>query len=233
MSNFITGAPEPAATLRDYDRWAPSYDHHDNPMVAATAWVMDRAPLAVAGARVVEIGCGTGRNLARVLAGAPASYLGVDGSPGMLAVARTRAEARDPRVSFALAEVAAGVPVADGGADVALIVLVLEHVAALAPLGAELARIVAPGGHVRVVEIHADRIAAGTVAHFQVDDGEVRFTSAAHPPAAVAAALTTAGFAIRSMAEHRAEGALLAAVPKLAKHAGGAVVLDVVGTRAR
>ncbi|MCE9575952.1 MAG: class I SAM-dependent methyltransferase [Deltaproteobacteria bacterium] len=231
MSNDLDG-PEPTATLRDYDRWAQTYDHHENPMVAATAWVMDHAPLAVRDARVVELGCGTGRNVGRVLTGAPRSYLGVDGSPGMLAVARQRPEAADPRVEFALAELGAGLPVADRGADVALIVLVLEHVAALAPLCAELARIVAPGGHARIVEIHADRVAAGTVAHFKLDDGEVRFTSAAHPPAALAAALTAAGFAVTALVEHRSEGALLAAVPKLAKHAGGAVVLDVIATRA-
>jgi SAM-dependent methyltransferase len=231
VSNEPADGPEPAATLRDYDRWARTYDRDPNPMIAATAWVLDQAPLAVAGARVVEIGCGTGRNLARVLAGGAVAYLGVDGSPNMLAAARARAEAADPRVEFAQAEVGDGLPVADAACDAALIVLVLEHLAALAPLCAELARIVRPGGHVRIVELHADRIAAGTVAHFQLDDGEVRFTSAAHAPAALAAALTDAGFGAVRFVEHRAAGALLAAVPKLAKHAGGAVVLDLVATR--
>src|SRR5688500_1417055 len=88
----------PEETLAGYDRWAGSYDAMANPMVAATELVLDRAPLACTGLDVIEFGCGTGRNVARVLREGARSYRGVDGSPGMLA--RARAEIADPRASF-------------------------------------------------------------------------------------------------------------------------------------
>ena len=87
----------------------------------------------------------------------------------------------------------------------------------------------APGARLRILELHPDRIAAGTGAHF-VDDGvERRLRSIAHAPAAIEAALRAAGFASSSRA-WIAEGALLEAVPRLAKHAGRPVVLDVTAT---
>ena len=45
-----------ADTLAAYDRWATHYDADDNPLIAATAWVLAQVPLPVAGARVVELG---------------------------------------------------------------------------------------------------------------------------------------------------------------------------------
>jgi len=77
----------PSDTLSGYDRWAASYDHETNPVIAATSWVLDHAPLGCADAEVVELGCGTGRNIPRVLGEGARSYVGVDGSYGMLNMA--------------------------------------------------------------------------------------------------------------------------------------------------
>lgn len=215
-------------TLAAYDRWATHYDHDDNPLVAATGWVLTHAPLPVAGARVVELGCGTGRHAAPLLAAGAIAYLGVDGSAGMLA--RAQARVADPRAAWLTADLAALPPCPGPRFDRALIVLVLEHVAAPAALFAALAGWLAPGAVLRILELHPERIAAGTAAHF-VDGGvEHRFASFAHEPEALIAALTAAGFAATAQA-WRAEGPLLAAVPRLAKHAGRPVVLDVTATR--
>ena len=107
----------------------------------------------------------------------------------------------------------------------------LEHVADPAPLFAALATWLAPGATLRILELHPDRIAAGTMAHFVDADGtEHRFASHAHAPAALLAALAAAGFTATATA-WPAAGDLLAAVPRLAKHAGRPVVLDVTATR--
>ncbi|MBL8622195.1 MAG: class I SAM-dependent methyltransferase [Myxococcales bacterium] len=215
-------------TLAAYDRWATHYDHDDNPLVAATGWVLAHAPLPVAGARVVELGCGTGRHAAPVLAAGAVAYLGVDGSAGMLAQAQARVA--DPRAAWLTADLAALPPCPGPRFDRALIALVLEHVAAPAPLFAALAGWLAPGATLRILELHPERISAGTAAHF-VDGGvEHRFASFAHDPAALIADLAAAGFAATAQA-WCAEGALLAAVPRLAKHAGRPVVLDITATR--
>jgi ubiquinone/menaquinone biosynthesis C-methylase UbiE len=197
-------------------------------MVAATEWLLDHRPLAVAGQRVVELGCGTGRHAARILAAGAEAYVGIDGSSGMLEVARTAAP--DPRCSWQLATLdqiaAPATPF-----DTALIVLVLEHIADLALPFTAAARLLRPGGTLRIAEIHPDLVAGGTVAHFHDDGTELRFTSFAHPIDALTAALGAAGFTAESIDEHAADGALLARAPRLAKHRGRRVVVDVVARR--
>lgn len=223
------------ATLHGYDRWSVQYDRDANPMVAATEWSLDQRPFAVAGQRVVEIGCGTGRHATPILAGGAHSYTGVDGSPGMLEVARLRVS--DPRCAWVQAtlEELAGAPALPAAIaapfDAALIVLVLEHVADLALPFTAAARLLRPGGVLRIVEIHPGLVDGGTVAHFQADGTEVRFTSFAHPIDELGSALRTAGFAIDSLDEHVAAGGLLARVPRLTKHRDRPVVLDVAAHR--
>lgn len=217
-------------TLAAYDRWAEHYDDDPNPLVAATGWILGQVPLAVAGLRVVEFGCGTGRHAAALVRAGAAAYVGVDGSPGMLAQARARVE--DARVEWRLADLAA-LPRWEGPRfDRGLIALVLEHVADCALLFAAIATWLRPGATLRILELHPERIAAGTMAHFVDGDVEHRFASFAHAPEVLVAGLAAAGFDATART-WSADGALLAAVPRLAKHTGRPVVLDVTATLAR
>jgi SAM-dependent methyltransferase len=212
----------PTATLHGYDRWASSYDHIDNPLVAATAWVMDRVPLGCAGCDVVELGCGTGRNAARILAEHARSYTGVDGSRGMLEIA-----ARRTGVAAGWIEADLHAPwTADRTFDLAFVVLVLEHLRELDTLAGTLASCVRGGGRVRIIDLHPDRIAQGSVAHFQDGDRDVVFPSIGHPVFAIRSALERAGFEVETRA-WTVDADLLAAVPRVAKHAGLPLVLDV------
>jgi ubiquinone/menaquinone biosynthesis C-methylase UbiE len=220
----------PPDTLRAYDQWAAHYDADDNPLVAATGLCLRARPLEVAGARVVELGCGTGRNAAAVLAAGAASYTGVDGSAGMLGEAKRRVDdARCTWIEARLDEL----PAAPGGLhDAAMIVLVLEHLTELGGTFRSLAGWLRPGASLRILELHPDRIAAGTVAHFHDAEGvEHRFTSTAHAAEDVRAALEASGFAVERLDEVEADEALIAAVPRLAKHRGKRVVLDVLARR--
>ena len=214
----------PEATRDGYDRWAATYDDHDNPLVAATAWALALHPPPVAGRDVVELGCGTGRLAPVVLAAGARAYTGVDSSAGMLA--RARAAVVEPRATWIEADLAA-VPRPAASFDVALVVLVLEHLATLAPVMAELARLLRPGGVARVLELHPARIERGTRAHFRAGADELWFHSTAHPPDALRAALAAAGLELVAWREHVADGRLLAQVPRLAKHRGLPVVLDL------
>jgi len=136
--------------------------------------VLHSAPLGCADADVVELGCGTGRNVVRVIGEGARSYVGVDGSPGMLSVATHRY--CDSRIAFVQADLLAPWTPARPF-DFALLVLVLEHLPALEVLAETLARSVRAGGRVRIVDLHPERIAAGALAHFQ--DGTTRFGSRA------------------------------------------------------
>jgi malonyl-CoA O-methyltransferase len=218
----------PEQTREGYDRWSASYDDGANPMIGASEWLLDREPLGCEGLDVLEIGCGTGRNIARVLAGGARSYTGVDPSSGMLE--RARGRIADARVRLVAGDAAAP-PVDAAAFDLALVVLVLEHLPALdAPMRA-LAQALRPGGRLRLIEIHPSLVANGTVAHFAAGDGEIRFASTAHPIASLRAAIEAAGLHITALTEHVAAGALLETVPRLAKHRDAPVVVDVSATK--
>jgi SAM-dependent methyltransferase len=217
------------ATLAGYDLWSQHYDADDNPLIAATGWALDRRPLGAAGAKVVELGCGTGRNVARILAEGARAYLGVDGSPGMLDRARQRV--LDPRCRWLAHDVASSPDLGVGAFDLAVIVLVIEHLADLAPPLAAIARALRPGGRLRIVDLHPDRVAAGTVAHFAHGAGEVRFTSVVHRVEDLAAAVARAGMVTERVDEDRADPDLVAAVPRLGKHRGERIVVDLAARR--
>lgn len=216
---------------KSYDRWSATYDAQDNPMIHASAWALDEVPFRCQGGDVLELGCGTGRHIGPVLDSGARSYVGVDASSGMLARARARPAASDPRVRLVEGDVVQ-LPFLSDSFDHVLVVLVLEHVTELEPLFAEISRLLRPGGLLRLLELHPSRIASGTVAHFTDAEGEVRFDSIAHPVAAITSSLRWAGLEPRAVRELVAEGALLASVPKLVKHAGRPVLLDLEAARA-
>jgi len=219
----------PADTLSGYDRWSRSYDGDGNPVLEATSWVLDRTPLACGDCDVVEMGCGTARNAARAIAEGARSYTGVDGSIGMLHVAG--AQIRHPRISLVHADLMQ--PWLSARMfDLALVVLLLEHLPSLDPLCETLARSIRPGGKVRIVDLHPERIASGALAYFHEGNTEVRFASKAHPVAALSAALEAVGFDVVRR-DWLASDAMVSAVPRLANLRGVRVLIDIKAVRRR
>ena len=217
----------PEATLGGYDRWAASYDGDPNAVVTATSWVLERAPLGCGAADVLELGCGTGRNARRALDEGARSYTGLDGSLGMLTVAHQRFA--DPRISFGQVDLLApwSMP---RQYDLALIVLVLEHLPALDALLISLSRCIKPGGRLRIIDLHPDRILAGSYAHFREATKNVAFTSVAHSVPALCDALEVVGFdTVRR--DWLASETMVAAVPGVAKFQGTRLLLDIKATR--
>jgi malonyl-CoA O-methyltransferase len=222
--------PVPLAdTLDAYDLWSRAYDTFDNPLIAMTEHALDAAPLQVAGRRVLELGCGTGRNVRRVLALGAASYVGVDGSGGMLA--RAQAQLADPRAQWVQADLAGPVPLPDGCADEVLLCLVLEHVPQLAPLLQQVHRLLAPGGSVRCLEIHPRLVQSGVQAHFWHEGREYRLASFAHTAQDYVAAFTSVGLEPGALCEWYGSSAAEARCAKLRKHRGLPVLLDVRASR--
>lgn len=214
-------------TLQGYDRWAPSYDVEHNPLVAATSWVLHSAPLGCADCDVIELGCGTGRNVGRVIGEGARSYLGVDGSPGMLTIATHRYY--DPRITFLQADLL--VPYAPSRQyDLGLVCLVLEHLASIEVLAESLARSIRPGGRIRIVDLHPERVAAGSLARFHDGQTEVQFASVAHPVSSICDALDLAGFDVVRR-DWLAGDPMISAVPGVGKYRGLKVVLDLKATR--
>jgi malonyl-CoA O-methyltransferase len=159
-----------------YDLWSASYDAQDNPMVVAAGRILGQVTGPVDGRRVVEFGCGTGRNLAALRAAGATGLTGVDLSAGMLAKARER----DGGFRLIEAAIGAPLPLAPGETDLVLCSLVLEHLSDLAPAFAEAARLLTLHGRLAVIEIHPFLAYGGTAAHFHDSSREVRMPTFAH-----------------------------------------------------
>jgi SAM-dependent methyltransferase len=101
-----------------------------------------------AGARWLDVGCGTGALGEAILDhAAPREIIGVDPAEAFVAFARRRL--RDPRVTFEIGD-ARALPVEDGGFDAAVAGLVLNFIPEPARALSELRRAVRPGGTVAI-----------------------------------------------------------------------------------
>jgi malonyl-CoA O-methyltransferase len=101
-----------------------------------------------------------------------------------------RARERVPGGVFVEADVTRPWPLPDASADAVLVDLVLEHVADLDPVMREAARVLRPGGRLRICELHPDRQRAGAQARFVEDGDEIRVPAFLHPADAFLAAAT-------------------------------------------
>jgi ubiquinone/menaquinone biosynthesis C-methylase UbiE len=125
-----------------YDQFAPNYERERHRGYHA---LIDRLEIDIAGryadgARVLEAGCGTGMIL-KEIAPRARQAIGLDISPGMLAVARRRGL---KVVSGSVTDL----PFPDGHFDLAYSFKVLAHVERIGAALAEMTRVVRSGGHV-------------------------------------------------------------------------------------
>jgi SAM-dependent methyltransferase len=102
--------------------------------------ILDRVPVGV----VLDAACGTGRHAA-YLASLGHTVIGVDSSPGMLALAREKV----PQGEFREAGLDE-LPLADDSVDLVVCAMALMHLADLAGPYQEFARVLRPGGHLVV-----------------------------------------------------------------------------------
>lgn len=210
---------------RAYDNWAESYDSIDNPLIAMATVALASHSGRLAGSRVLELGCGSGRNAVLCLAAGAAKFAGIDSSPGMLAIARGRVSAE----TWIQGDLTTP---AGSDHDVVLISLVLEHVADVTPVIAAAARALAPGGTVIILELHPDLHSRGVGANFRIGEEEIRLPSFRHDGAELSAALAAAGLGDLRVVDHVPGAEALARSPKLARYRGENVLLEVTAQRA-
>ena len=152
MAEILKPAPNGASPrdtdVRRFDRWAPSYDASPlrkllfEPIHARMLELLAREGLEMAKARVVDVGCGTGRLLGSVALRWPeAELFGFDPAEHMLA----QAARLNPKARLALAS-AESLPFDDGGADVVTSSMSFHHWGDQARGIAEISRILRPGG---------------------------------------------------------------------------------------
>jgi SAM-dependent methyltransferase len=205
-----------------YDLWAQTYDGTPNPVVHMdTRWTL-KALAPRAGELILDAGCGTGRNLAGMLA-AGSRPSGVDFSLGMLSIAR----ARLPGVALLQANLEQPLPLAPGRFDAVLCALVGEHLSDLSAVFRSIHAVLRPGGRFVYSVYHPAMAARGAEAQFEREGVEYRLGAIQHTVADYLDRLAAAGFTALEAQEYRGDAAMLAAVPRAAKYLGFPVLLVV------
>jgi SAM-dependent methyltransferase len=184
------------STVHGYRTWSATYDQPGNPLIdleqPLVRQILDRIPPGSA----LDAACGTGRHTG-YLSGLGHQVTGVDSSPDMLA----RAQQQVPGAHF-LAGDLHHLPVRDEAVDLIVCALALTHVPALAPVMAEFARVLRPGGHLVVSDIHVISLYLGGIPAVAGPDGRVGLLPASrHLPSDYLTAALPHGFQPRSCAE--------------------------------
>lgn len=154
-----------------FDRIAPRYDALNRVLSLGLDRRWRRRALdAIAigpGDRVLDLACGTG-DLGELAAARGARVIGVDFARGMLA----GAQARLPRLAFVQGD-AAALPLPDASQTAAVCGFALRNFEALAPVFAELARVLAPGGRIALLDVDRPDAALLRAGHAIWMDGVV------------------------------------------------------------
>ncbi|MFJ1459657.1 class I SAM-dependent methyltransferase [Nocardia sp. N2S4-5] len=188
-------AVEYVNTVEGYGIWAESYDGPNPAFGFDEPMVRDLAAGLPPGA-AVDAACGTGR-VAAVLAECGHRVLGVDSSPEMLDYARKRL----PDSDFRLGDLER-LPVADASVDVLTCSLALSHVPDPLPVMREFARVLRPGGHALIADVHPEQVARTHLPTVRRPDGTAaRLRSYPHRVGDQLRAALAAGFTVQRCEE--------------------------------
>ncbi|MEU4403397.1 class I SAM-dependent methyltransferase [Streptosporangium sp. NPDC023963] len=151
-------------TVDGYRIWSQTYDTPNAAFDADEPFIRELVDALPPG-DALDAACGTGR-IAAYLAGRGHRVRGVDSSPDML----ERARRRVPQAEFQLGDLSS-LPVPGESVDLVVCSLALTHVPALDPVLAEFARVLRPGGHLVITDIHPEGVARGVVPPVRLPDG--------------------------------------------------------------
>jgi SAM-dependent methyltransferase len=202
-------------TRPGYDAWAESYDETENSVVWMDGWIMGERLVVAPGTRVLDAGCGTGRNFPTLL-DQGAALVGIDFSAGMLRAAQTK----HPGVGLVQADLHQGWPFTSDLFDLVVCALVGEHFDDLDHVFREMHRVLVANGRLAFSVYHPAMALAGKEARFIRDDVEYRLGAFKHGLDDYRGALERAGF-VNVVAEEFAGPADLAhALPGKSHYVG-------------
>jgi malonyl-CoA O-methyltransferase len=212
-------AGEKLPTQAGYDRWAEVYDTEDNPLVLLESQHFAPWLQGLAGCRVADIGCGTGRH-ALPLAAAGASVTAIDFSEVMLQ--RAQAKPGAEKVTFLCHDLARPLPLPAGAFHRVLCCLVADHIADLEALFRELRRLCGSDGMILFSVMHPAMMLRGVRARF-IDPATGRRTYVASYPHEISdyvMAAVRAGLALDHLSEHAVDEALASRSERARRYLG-------------
>lgn len=217
MTSKTATSVQHIGTQEAYDQWATVYDTDgnmlqcidDDELNALLPSLLDQVASASSSTiNVLDLGCGTGRNTARLLSHAwpaskPTNVTGLDFSAGMLSLARTklapltsppttlRLEHCDPFPTTPFDPSSLNLP----PQHLVISTLVLEHIP-LAVFFATLASLLAPGASALVTSMHAEMGARSQAGFVNAEGVKVRGQSYVYSLAETVQGAADAGLAV-------------------------------------
>lgn len=182
-----------------YQLWAPSYDSVVNPTRDLDAAILRETLAGRRFHRLLEIGCGTGKNT-EWLASFADELVAMDFSSAMMEQARRKAP--QAHVRFVQADIQQPWPIDGEGFDLIVCNLVLEHVQELTPVFSHARRCLAAGGAFYVSELHPYKQYLGSQARFQLDGAEQRIPAFTHHLSEFSSAGEAAGLRLMKVGEY-------------------------------
>lgn len=218
------GTPEIVPTQIGYDTWAEFYDDENNPLIAIEAQLVRQLLGEVAGLKIADVGCGTGRH-AIELAGEGARVTAVDFSSGMLAKAQKKPGA--DAVEWIQHDLKTGLPFPEASFDRVISCLVLDHVADLDSAFHEMRRVCRSDGFVVISTFHPYLAIHGSRARFidRETGRRIQPESVDHDFSHYISALIQADFDVESICEHRVDEELAEKSPRAKKYLGMPLLL--------
>jgi malonyl-CoA O-methyltransferase len=185
-------APEIMKIQDAYTHWSITYDSDRNLTRDLDQLATEHALKGRSYQNALELGCGTGKNIAR-------NILAIDFSPGMLKQARAKIDSNN--VLFVVADLTKPWPCRTESVELIVCNLVLEHIEDLGPVFAKASQALIEGGLFFISELHPFRQYQGTQARFQNDQGTVAIRAFVHHLSDFLESAEQNGFLFRTMKE--------------------------------
>jgi cytosine/adenosine deaminase-related metal-dependent hydrolase/SAM-dependent methyltransferase len=149
-------APRPLTNSEIYSLWSEVYDEQPNPLLSLEERVLDALLPSVAGKDVLDLGCGTGRWLARIKEKSPATLRGIDVSAEMLERAAVKLGTRTGLFHGDCSTA----PFPPQSADLILASFVVSHLIDLRQFAAHVAPLLRADGSVFISDLHPETVTA-------------------------------------------------------------------------
>ena len=180
-ADVTLASPSSASVLSPKDGYrvvSSVYDSEPNPMLSLEQRFLEQLLPVIEGLDVVDLGCGTGRWLARLAGKSPGSLLGVDFSPEMLSQAKARLGSSARLVLAACSDL----PFPRSSADMIVCSFLASYLPDLTAFARQIRRLLRPGGSIFVSDLHpATTVALGWRRGFHVNRSFVDIAAFSRP----------------------------------------------------
>jgi ubiquinone/menaquinone biosynthesis C-methylase UbiE len=151
------GDSRTVSAAEGYACWAPIYDHAPNPLLEREERHLLPLLTDLRNKSALDLACGTGRWLERLMTHGCESGVGIDCSSAMLRVAGKKSALRG-RLATADCE---QLPLPNAAFDLAICSFALGHIRDLESMVRELGRVTKPGADVFISDLHPEAYAHG------------------------------------------------------------------------